>query len=79
MTYEQAIEKIRELNARGWAFSMSQGMGRQVVSEFSGGFMHYKGGSAGEFYAPTFPELVCVAWAAVVEAEVRWNAVAQKR
>jgi len=77
MTYEEAIKKISELNARGWAFSMTQGMGRIVLNEFSGGFTHHGGCSGGEFYANTFPELVEVTSDAVEQMEERW--LAQKR
>ena len=73
MTYDEAYKKMAELNARGWAFSMSQGMGRVVSGEVSGGFMHYWGASAGEFYANTFPELIEVASDSVEQIEERWR------
>lgn len=79
MTYEEAIKMISDLNARGWAFSMTQGMGRVVAGEFSGSFTHYKGTSAPAFYANTFPELIEVTSEAVEQMEESWLAQSPKK
>lgn len=77
MTYEEAVKKISDLNSRGWAFTMTQGMGRTVLSEFSGEFVYHNGDSSGGRYADTFPELVEVTSKLIEEIESRW--VAPKR
>lgn len=77
MQYEEAAKAICGLNDRGWAFSMTQSLGRVVFREFSGSFTHYKGTSTPMLSAQTFTDLVTILSEVVEAIEARW--LAQKR
>ena len=80
MTYEQAEAKVRELNGRGWALSLTQSLGRIVDPEVTAAFTYFRmGASAGSFCADTIPEAIELAAHAAEECEAVWTPTRQRR